>query len=206
VSYPPQAGTRVHTHVGDPQGGQLDVDNIFSDLVHSHESAGEGGTLPSAALPGLATHEADVDAHHPVDIGARVYNSADQAIPNATWTALTFDSERYDTDTIHSTSSNTSRLTCKTAGKYLIHAQVQWEGNADSTRYVSIKHSSGWHIGREIATGFTATGFIMSVQTVFDLAVDEYVELELWQGSGVSLDAKAEGQITPEFMMQRIED
>ena len=63
MSYPPQAWTRVHTHAGDPQGGQLDVDNIFSDLVHSHESAGEGGTLADAALPGLATHEGLATIH-----------------------------------------------------------------------------------------------------------------------------------------------
>jgi len=222
VSYPPQAGTRVHTHESDPQGGVLG--NLSLPGLATHEALAtvhQDALVIAAALlathaalptvhqdaPALvATHEADVDAHHPVDIGARVYNSADQELPNNTWTALAFDSERYNTDTIHSTSSNTNRLTCKTAGKYFIHAQVKWEGNASGGRYVSIKHSSGWHIGRGIATELTGSEFIMSVQTVWDLAVDEYVEIELWQGSGVALDSKAEAKMAPEFMMQRIED
>ena len=43
MSYPPQAGTRVHTHAGDPQGGQIDWDSVWSDAVHTHESNPEGG-------------------------------------------------------------------------------------------------------------------------------------------------------------------
>ena len=50
--------------------------------------------------------------------GARVYNTGNLTITNATETALTYNSEHFDTDTIHDTGSNTSRLTCKTAGKY----------------------------------------------------------------------------------------
>ena len=57
-------------------------------------------------------------------VGARVHNSANISVSDSTWTSMTFDSERYDTDSIHSTASNTSRLTCVTAGKYLIIATL----------------------------------------------------------------------------------
>ncbi len=43
--------------------------------------------------------------------GAVVYNSTDQTISTGTATVLTFDSEAIDTDAIHSTSSNTGRMT-----------------------------------------------------------------------------------------------
>lgn len=43
--------------------------------------------------------------------GAAAYNTAAQSIPASTNTVLTFDSEIYDTDSIHSTSSNTGRMT-----------------------------------------------------------------------------------------------
>ena len=50
----------------------------------------------------------------------RVYNSANISVNDATVTALTFDSERFDTDTMHSTSSNTGRITATSAGKYIL--------------------------------------------------------------------------------------
>ena len=180
MSYPPQAGTRVHTHVGDPQGG----------------------TLADAALPGLATHEADVGAHHPVDIGARVYNSAIQAIPNTSWTALTFNSERYDTDSIHSLTANTDRLTCKTAGKYLIHGQVSTEANAAGQRYLRIYLNGTTRIAQISLQSVILANTLLSITTVYRLAVDDYVTFEVYQDSGVELDSIVNAGYTPEFMMQ----
>ena len=54
--------------------------------------------------------------------GAHVFNSVDIVCPSESWHILSFDSERYDTDSIHDTVTNNSRLTCKTPGKYLIVA------------------------------------------------------------------------------------
>jgi hypothetical protein len=39
--------------------------------------------------------------------GTRIYNSSSTSIANATWTDITFNSENFDTDSYHSTSSNT---------------------------------------------------------------------------------------------------
>ena len=72
-------------------------------------------------------------------IGARVYNSAAQSITTSSATALTFDTERYDTDTIHSTSVNTSRLTCITAGIYIISGQMEFASNTVGLREVFIQ-------------------------------------------------------------------
>lgn len=51
-------------------------------------------------------------------------------IANNSTTQLTFDSERWDTDGMHSTSTNTGRLTCVTSGLYLVFANVQWVASA----------------------------------------------------------------------------
>src|SRR5262245_40483526 len=61
---------------------------------------------------------------------ARAYHSANQSINSGTNTTLNFDSERFDSDTIHDNVTNNSRLTCKTAGKYLICCNVRWASNA----------------------------------------------------------------------------
>ena len=47
---------------------------------------------------------------------ARAYNDANISIANVTSTPLTFNSERWDTDTIHSTVTATGRLTAVKSG------------------------------------------------------------------------------------------
>ena len=159
--------------------------------------------MPRIGL-GLIPHAADVDAHHPNDIGARVYNSAVQAIPNTTWTALTFDSERYDTDAIHSLSSNTDRLTCKTAGKYLIHGQVSIEANADPQRYLRIYLNGTTKLAQLSLQVVILANVLFSITTVYELAVNDYVTLEIYQDSGVELDSIVNVGYTPEFTMQLV--
>lgn len=53
---------------------------------------------------------------------ARVYNSGDIDPATSSWVTLTFDSERFDPDSMHSTVANTDRLTVPTNGDgiYLI--------------------------------------------------------------------------------------
>ena len=63
-------------------------------------------------------------------IGARAFNSGALTIATGVNTALTFDSERYDTDAIHDLVVNPGRLTCKTAGKYAFWGYVDWVANA----------------------------------------------------------------------------
>src|SRR5438876_645541 len=59
--------------------------------------------------------------------GARVYNSANISVSASTEQALTFDTERSDSNAYHSTSSNTSRITVPTGGdgRYVISGAVE---------------------------------------------------------------------------------
>jgi hypothetical protein len=55
------------------------------------------------------------------DVSARVFNSADITVPDSVNSFyLSFDSEHWDTDNIHDTTTNPTRLTAQTAGKYMI--------------------------------------------------------------------------------------
>lgn len=137
--------------------------------------------------------------------GARVYNDANISIANATLTALTFNSERYDTDAIHDTGSNTSRLTCVTAGKYLIAGSCTWDANQLGNRGVLIElNGTGVYISRDTRDIDSATYHAFAVATVYDLAVDDYLELIAHQTSGGALNILSVGNDSPEFMMQRI--
>jgi len=136
--------------------------------------------------------------------GARVYNSANLSIPNNTETALALDSEGYDTDTIHDTVTNNSRLTCKTAGKYLIIAQAWWAGNSTGFRAVTIKLNGATVLAQVLREPVGTYQCRMITTTIYDLAVDDYVEVTVTQTSGAALNVFVAGYASPEFMMQRV--
>jgi len=138
--------------------------------------------------------------------GARVYNNANISIENNTNTALTFNSERYDTDSIHNTSTNTSRLTCNTAGKYLIIGNVVWAASAGNLRFAWIVLGGTTYLVGDIRNGQVAgaTYDEIVIATIYDLAVTNYVEFFVKQTSGGALNAFSAAAIGPEFMMHRI--
>lgn len=136
--------------------------------------------------------------------GARVYHTADQNVPNDTHTILAFNSEAYDTDTIHDNVIFNSRLTCKTAGKYLIVANVLWHSEASGMRYLRFNLNGVTYIAVLIDSPIVASYFVQSFSTIFELAVNDYVELDVYQDSGVLLSVIAYYNASPRFMMQRI--
>ena len=122
--------------------------------------------------------------------GVLVYQSAGQSMSNATATVITFNSETYDTDAFHSTSSNTSRLTVPAgkAGYYLIYGQLAYPGNATGQRQaeILINASGGYqkNVSLNAGSSYIATP---SFSTVLPLAVADYVELGGYQDSGGAL-------------------
>lgn len=136
--------------------------------------------------------------------GARVYHSVSQSIPHNTVTALAFNSERYDTDTIHDPVTNNSRLTCKTAGKYLIIGSIQFNAHATGWRALGIK-IKGVSFLTFASVGLRSDNvWICDTASVWDLAVNDYVELCTQQTSGAALGIPYYPHYTPQFMMQRI--
>lgn len=138
--------------------------------------------------------------------GARAYHSVNQSIADNTDTALALNSERYDTDAIHDNVTNNSRLTCKTAGKYIIVGNVAFDLNNTGIRLLRIRLNGVTNIGSQLTRGSAGTGSDdnMNVSTIYDLAVNDYVQLFFFQNSGVALNVNANASVSPEFMMQRI--
>lgn len=136
--------------------------------------------------------------------GARAYHSTTQEIPNIDFTALAFDSERYDTDNIHDPTTNNSRLTCKTAGKYVISAAVGFFHNATGIRRVHIWLNGSTPIGWQDIHSLSDTDHYCTVSTIWDMAVNDYVEVRVFQSSGGALNVLKFDYYSAEFMMQRI--
>lgn len=133
---------------------------------------------------------------------ARVYHSADQSIANSTETVLAFNSERFDTASLHDTATNNSRLTAPIAGKYLIGVNVRWESNPTGNRILSIRHGTGIDIAANYMPATVQA--VQAVSALWQMAVNDYVQIFVTHFAGVALNIQAAGNISPEFWMVRV--
>ena len=133
----------------------------------------------------------------------RIYNSAAQTIGNASWTTLTFDNESFDTDSMHSTVTNTGRITVPEDGVYLLIHTVGFTSNSTGFRATRfIKNGTTNFFGNSIdgTNGNTCTAV---GTTILSLSASDYVTVQVYQNSGGDLDVLARDDDT-NFMVVRL--
>jgi len=119
------------------------------------------------------------------DISCKVTKSANQSIPNSTSTIITWNQEDYDTDGMHDNITNNSRITIKTAGKYSVMGQFEWASSSTGKRIIDImKNSVALGKANYLASGSSQH----TISFVGNLAVDDILEVRVFQDSGGSLD------------------
>lgn len=119
------------------------------------------------------------------------YNSAVQSVPTGAFTTLTFDSEDYDVGSMHSTVSNTSRVTVPTGagGLYLILGRSRVNTGNVATQValqVLLNGTTSLVVNGPLPNPTTNTDF--EVGTVWVLAAGDYIELQAFHNSGVNKD------------------
>lgn len=140
----------------------------------------------------------------PPQIGCRVYDSAATTLTTATSTALTFDLERYDTDDMHDTTTNPSRITCTRAGKHAFWAHVRFASNATGFREVAIRVNGSIYIAIQDMPAISGVPIIVSCAGQFDMAVGDYAEVVVYQNSGGNLNVEIVGAYSAEFAAHRL--
>lgn len=136
----------------------------------------------------------------------RVYNSTGPSLTNATATLLSWDTEEINTNTMHSTVTNTSRLVATTAGRYLVIAQAGFASNATGARQVNVrKNAAGSSAGGTGLTSNTCSSVMASnvvAASTFStfLNAADYLEMFATQTSGGAL-AVNQGQWSTFFEM-----
>ena len=125
--------------------------------------------------------------------GCSLSKSAAQSVSNATWTAISWDLENYDTDAFHDNSVNNTRITIPAGkgGKYLIASNLYNPSNSTGSRLIKIQKN-----GVDIAYGdWQRANSGHSTSTIFsqvlDLAVADYIEVNLFQDSTGSLNVNS---------------
>lgn len=137
-------------------------------------------------------------------IRCRVYNTAAIVLTTGVAKVLTFDSERWDTASIHSTSANTSRLTAPIFGLYAGVGHVRFAASAVGIREISVSVNGATTIAIQDVPALAAGVTIMSIPFEYELAAGDYVELVAFQNSGGNLNVEVAANYSPEFAMSRI--
>lgn len=115
----------------------------------------------------------------------RVYHSVNQSITHGALTTLAFNSERYDTASLHDTVTNNSRITIPVAGIYTVTTHVVWQADTDYTRrIVDILLNGATLIARkddESPGHVVALDEGWALTTAYKFAVNDYVEVRVFQ-------------------------
>lgn len=128
----------------------------------------------------------------PTFSGALVYNSANTTVSNNSELFFTYNSEVYDSDAYHSTSSNTGRLTIPSgkSGYYKVYALARFAANANGVRTMQITQgSSQTSVGTiEQTPGGVSSNSGFYYSTIRYAAAGDYFECKIYQTSGGNLD------------------
>ena len=190
--------------VGDLFDGGKDVDI-------KPQNIDAGGTLAVAGASTVADLSASGTLGGKLAFrGAFVRLSAAISIANSTNTIIDWDSEDYDTSTIHDTVTNPSRLTVP-AGvtRIKLHAQICFDANATGVRRVLIyKYGAEWvrQPYVNIAAPATGPGIIIISSPAYTVSATDYFTVAVLQSSGGALNL-AGGNSNPSsyFAMEIIE-
>jgi len=138
------------------------------------------GGVPTWATPAAAT---------PTFAGCSVYNSASFSISSGVDTTLTWNSEFFDTNGFHSTSTNTERITIPSGygGKYQISVANRWEANGTGNRNMTLFKNNNKLFDFMDMGGFSGSLTNVTRTIILDLAVGDYIFIKAFQNSGSTL-------------------
>lgn len=121
---------------------------------------------------------------------AHVYDASGLSMANGVATLVTFDSETYDNDSMHSTASNTSRIVFTTAGRYDVNILLTIGSGTYTNEDLNVRLNSAGSSagGTSLRTQAYSNGtaglltMIFTFKRVFSAA--DYIELFVNQTSG----------------------
>ena len=130
-------------------------------------------------------------------VGCAVYKGSGtaQTINNTTTTIIEFNTELFDTDGFHSTTTNTGRITIPAgkAGKYLVYGRVSYLDNATGVRAARLFKNEDNLADLFSANAGTPYGGTVEATAIASLAEGDYVTVRAFQSSGGSLNTQNGG-------------
>jgi hypothetical protein len=136
-------------------------------------------------------------------IGARVELSSAQSIPaNGAQTYLSWGTEVFDTAGLHSTVTNTDRLTAPVAGTYLVTVSVRWSSGA-GRHYLGIEDSLDSRLASvsDVDAVGAGSAFDQSVTTIHRMSAGDYVRASVYNYDTTANDVGSQEHMSA-FSMQ----
>ena len=120
--------------------------------------------------------------------GCRVEETTSQSITQNSWTALTFTVETFDDDTMHDNSTNPSRITIKSAGRYLVTGSALYSSNNAAGRRMAAIYVNGslYSYGSSIVAHSVENTEVVTISDVVVVAANDYVEFYTWHSSSTA--------------------
>jgi len=159
----------------------------YVDLNTIHNPA--TGTVPPAAWGDQTRDNFEFLIDPPA---CSVKGSSAQSINNGTTTSLNAGTETFDNDSMHSTVTNTSRITIQTAGRYLVFALVRYAANVTNARTLGLLvNATTNHDLTNVDAASTGDTFLSGSKS-FVFSVGDFVECRATQYSGGALNVTLE--------------
>ena len=138
-----------------------------------------------------------------ITASCRVFNGANQLIPNGVATVLAFPSERWDPDGMHDPVVNNSRITAPTDGTFEVAIGVQWDANAIGMRTLQIRLNGATMIRQVDVLNLAAVEFHHQANVKYQVVAGDYFEVLATQTSGLALNILGVAQTSAEFEAAR---
>ena len=124
----------------------------------------------------------------PTFVGTALYKTATQTCTNGANTILTWENEYLDTDSFHSTVTNTSRITIPAGkgGKYMVVCQTNFTTDTTSTQTFSIFKNGAMIVTNRYGNSRWYSRSL-AVSTVVDLVATDYIEINMNVSGGSNL-------------------
>lgn len=196
-------GSGTPSTIEPDDAGTAGVSTSASRADHEHPAVasapsdiGLAGTNTEGAATSFARSN-HIHGHNPP--ACRVFHNANQSIAvSAVSQILAFNSERYDTSTMHDPAANT-KITIPTAGLYLVTAGVEFASNATGYRQIELLVGGATFIGIDNRTAVNGDTTKLNIATVYKFTAGQYIEVRALQNSGGALNVTNFGQSSPEF-------
>lgn len=118
-----------------------------------------------------------------------VFHSTVQSVAHGSWVPLLANSENYDNDGMHSTVSNTARITIATAGRYDVNGTISFAVNTTGNRAISVwLNGTTQYVGMLVPSA-ASNSTVVSVSRTLVLNAGDYIEARAFQTCGAALDA-----------------
>lgn len=121
----------------------------------------------------------------------RIYRTtANQNVADATATAISYQAETYDTQSLHDNSTNPSRITIPSGGSglYLFQAQVTFDNNAVGRREIYIYKNGSQIAVEKLFNPDAVQDSILTISIQESCSISDFFEIFVFQNSGGGLD------------------